>query len=388
MNGFPAPASRHQRTATLFPPDRPLRLEKGGILSQVRVAYEEFGHPDPHRPNTVFVCHALTGNSHVTRHSPDDIPGWWEEMVGPGRPIDTNHLHVVCANVLGGCAGTTGPWTPDPTGRPLAADFPAITVGDMVTVHRRLLVHLGSTGLHAVVGGSLGGMQALEWLLRHPGDARQFLLIATGARLSTDALAAHAAGRAAIRADPAFAAGRYPEHPDARGPVEGLGVARMIAHLTYMSPKSLDTKFARRHQPLAPAADPAYGPYAVERYLEHQARTFVTRFDANSYLHLTAAMDHYDAFARPTAPLPPEDRRPTVQVFSFASDRLFAATDTDHLMTHLSTLGLPLTHHRDITSEAGHDAFLLRVPGYLTAVAEAFATHDSPRPGPQPVSTR
>ncbi|MFJ2609214.1 homoserine O-acetyltransferase [Streptomyces sp. NPDC087425] len=381
MSAIPAPVSRHLRTATLFPPQRPLRLESGATLSHVRVGYEEFGRPDPRRPNTVFVCHALTGTSHAARHGPDDLPGWWEEMVGPGRPIDTDRLHVVCANVLGGCAGTTGPWSPGPTGRALAADFPEVTVGDMVTVHRRLLRHLGSTGLYAVVGGSLGGMQALEWLLRHPGDARRFLLIATGARLSADALAAHAAGRAAIRADPGFAAGRYAELPGAPGPVDGLGVARMIAHLTYMSRTSLETKFGRRHQPPPTPEGAAHGPYAVERYLEHQARTFVTRFDANSYLRLTAAMDGYDAFARPTPVTGPP---PAVQVFSFASDRLFAAADTEHLTTRLSALGFPLTHHRDASSEAGHDAFLLRVPGYLDAVADALAAHDHPRLVRQP----
>jgi len=369
MSGFPAPVSRHLRTAVLFPPGRPLRLESGGTLSGVRVAYEEYGSPDPDRPNTVFVCHALTGDSHVTRHSAEDLPGWWEEMVGPGRPIDTDRLHVVCANVLGGCAGTTGPWSPGPTGHALGTDFPDVTVGDMVTVHRELLRHLGSTGLHAVVGGSLGGMQALEWLLRHPGDARQFLLIATGARLSTDGLAAHAAGRAAIRSDPRFADGHYATDPTAPGPVDGLGVARMIAHLTYMSPGSLATKFGRRHQPAAGAGTPAHGPYAVERYLEHQARTFVARFDANSYLRLTAAMDGYDAFARRPAPVPVAARTPTVHLFSFDSDRLFTATDTAYLANRLTALGVPLTHHRDGTSEAGHDAFLLRVPDYLEAVA-------------------
>ncbi|MEU6357204.1 homoserine O-acetyltransferase [Streptomyces sp. NPDC047072] len=371
---FPAPMSRHQRTALLFPPQRPLSLEAGGTLTDVQVAYEEYGRPDPARPNTVFVCHALTGTSHAARHTPDDLPGWWEEMVGPGRPIDTARFHVVCANVVGGCAGTTGPWSPGPAGQPLGADFPEVTVGDMVTVHRELLRHLGGPDLHAVVGGSLGGMQALEWLLRHPGDARRFLLVATGARLSADGLAAHAAGRAAIRSDPAFADGHYARRPDARGPVDGLGVARMIAHLTYMSPGSLATKFGRRQQPRASAGGGAYGPYAVERYLEHQARSFVARFDANSYLRLTAAMDRYDAFARPPATFPKIPRTPTAHLFSFESDRLFGAADTAYLTARLHELGVPLTHHRDHSSQAGHDAFLLRVPGYLQAVATVLAT--------------
>ncbi|MFI0186138.1 homoserine O-acetyltransferase [Streptomyces sp. NPDC017082] len=365
-----APLSRHLRFAHLFPAGRPLRLQAGGTLSDVRVAYEEYGTPAPSGDNTVFVCHALTGDAHPARHDPEDLPGWWEPMIGPGRPIDTDHFHVVCANVLGGCAGTTGPRTPGPDGRPYGPDFPAVTMSDMVRVHRELLAHLGVGRLHAVVGGSLGGMQALEWLLRHPGDAAGFVLVATAAALTTDNLAFSAVGRAAIRSDARFAQGRYAEDPDNPGPVDGLGVARMLAHLTYMSAESLDAKFGRRFQPVPDGTGAARGPFAVERYLEHQAGKLVARFDANSYLTLTAAMDAYDAFARPHALVP--GATPDVHLVSFASDRLFGPQATRELDERLTAAGLTVTRYHDTTSAAGHDAFLLDEPGYLAHMATLF----------------
>lgn len=370
--GHRAPLSRHLKIATLFSPEYPLILESGRSLSHVRVAYEEYGTPARHHDNTVFVCHALTGDSHPARHDPDDIPGWWDVMVGPGRPIDTDTFHVVCANVLGGCAGTTGPMSPGETGRPMGPDFPEVTVADMVTVHRALLAHLGIDRLHAVVGGSLGGMQALEWLLRHPDDAARFVLIGTAAGLTADGLAANAVGRVAIRSDPAFANGHYADHLIESGPRDGLGIARMVAHLTYMSPASLDAKFGRAVQSGHEPTGPAHGRYAVERYLEHQARKFVARFDANSYLHLTAAMDRFNAFGGPHAVAPGND--PAVHVFSFASDRLFGHGVTSELLAQLAATGLTtVTHYRDSTSPAGHDAFLLDVPGYLREVSTVLA---------------
>ncbi|MEU6256039.1 homoserine O-acetyltransferase [Streptomyces sp. NPDC047043] len=370
--GLPAPLSRHLEVATLFTQEYPLVLESGRSLSHVQVAYEQYGTPSPHHDNTVFVCHALTGDSHPARHDPDDIPGWWDVMVGPGRPVDTDVFHVVCANVLGGCAGTTGPLSPGETGRPLGPDFPEITVGDMVTVHRALLAHLGIGRLHSVVGGSLGGMQALEWLLRHPGDAGRFFLIGTAPRLTTDGLAAHAVGRAAIRSDPQFDQGRYADGLFGAGPRQGLGIARMVAHLTYMSPESLETKFGRAVQIGREPTGPAHGRYAVERYLEHQAGKFVARFDANSYLHLTTAMDRFSAFERPHLLTP--GNGPAVHVFSFASDRLFGSDITGELLAQLTATGLTkVTHYRDTDSPAGHDAFLLNVPGYLREMRAVLA---------------
>ncbi|MFE4633898.1 homoserine O-acetyltransferase [Streptomyces sp. NPDC056773] len=362
--GLPAPLSRHLEVATLFTQEHPLILESGRSLSHVQVAYEQYGTPSSRHDNTVFVCHALTGDSHPARHDPDDIPGWWDVMVGPGRPIDTDAFHVVSANVLGGCAGTTGPLSPGVTGRPLGADFPEITLADMVTVHRALLRHLGVGRLHSVVGGSMGGMQTLEWLLRHPGDAGRFVLIGTAPRLTTDGLAAHAVGRAAIRSDPHFDGGRYADGLFGSGPRRGLGIARMVAHLTYMSPESLEAKFGRAVQTGHEPVGPARGRYAIERYLEHQAGKFVDRFDANTYLHLTSAMDRFSAFARPHVLSPDAD--PAVHVFSFASDRLFPGDVTGELLDELKATGLTeVTHYRDTTSRAGHDAFLLEVPGYL-----------------------
>ena len=360
----PAPLSRHVRTMTLFPANRPLRLEFGGELTDVQVAYETYGRLNPRQPNTVFVCHALTGDSHPAPHSTDDAPGWWEPALGPGKAIDTDRFHVVCANVLGGCAGTTGPWSRRPDGHAYGTAFPEVSVTDMVTVHRELLAHLGIPRLQAVVGGSLGGMQALDWLLRHPSDAAVFALIATTARLSADNLAFNAVARTAIRTDPDFADGRYLELR--ANPAGGLGIARMIGHLTYMSDSSLERKFGRDRRPwAAPGHRPtvAHGGFEVEQYLEHQAERLVNRFDANSYLYLTAAMDRFDPFAR--EPHPSCWPIPEVYLHSFASDRLFGLEHSVELREKLLAAGLPSTHSHETSSSAGHDAFLLGAPGYL-----------------------
>jgi homoserine O-acetyltransferase/O-succinyltransferase len=394
--GCPAPLSRYVRTMMLFPPGRPLRLEHGGELTDVQVAYETYGTRDPRRPNTVFVCHALTGDSHPARHRPDDPPGWWEPALGPGKAIDTDRFHVVCANVLGGCAGTTGPWSHRPDSRAFGTAFPEVSVTDMVTVHRALLAHLGIVRLHAVVGGSLGGMQALDWLLRHPADAAVFALIATTARLSADNLAFNAIARTAIRTDPGFAGGRY---ADLRSnPGGGLGIARMIGHLTYTSEAALERKFGRGERPrTAPGYRPTavHGGFEVERYLEHQAEKLAERFDANSYLYLTTAMDRFDPFA--AKPRSSGWPLPEVYLHSFASDRLFGLEHSLELKESLLAAGLPSTHRHETSTTAGHDAFLLDVPGYLRDLGAELraagdgaypthrreaAEHASRRPGP------
>jgi homoserine O-acetyltransferase/O-succinyltransferase len=357
MTDFPAPVSTHLRTITLFPPERPLLLECGATLTDVQVAYETWGPPDG---PAVFVCHALTGDSHVTAHDPADRPGWWESMVGPGRPVDTDAYHVVCANVLGGCAGTTGPWSRTAGGQRRGAGFPPVAIVDMVAVHRELMAALGIRRLHAVIGGSLGGMQVLEWLLRRPDDASVFLPIATSGRLSTDNLAFNAVARAAIRSDPDFADGHY---PDDAPPERGLGLARMIGHLTYLSPQSLQHKAGRDVQPGPEIGNPAIrGPFTVERYLEHQARKLVRRFDANTYLYLTAAMDAFDAFTAPVAV--PAEHPPRVHLVSFAADRLFGIEHTQAIQAELSGCGITASHYHDEFSVVGHDAFLLENPGY------------------------
>ncbi|MFH8975084.1 homoserine O-acetyltransferase [Streptomyces sp. NPDC017890] len=378
FTGWPAPTSTHLSLVTLFAGDRPLRLTSGTHLAPVQVAYETFGRLSEARDNAVFVCHALTGDSHPARRHAGDIPGWWETMVGPGRPVDTRRYFVICANVLGGCAGTTGPWATGPDGTVQGEAFPEVTVADMVHAHRALLANLGISRLRAVVGGSLGGMQALEWLLRHPRDADGFAVISATARQSADNLAWNAVARHAIRSSAAVA----PELARETGLRAGLGTARMIAHLTYLSERSLHRKFGRAPRKGGTRTDPspfAQGDYAVESYLEHQAHKFLRRFDAHSYLRLMGAMDHFDAFAVPdrlhTVTAPPD-----VLLYSFASDRLFGPEHSVHIRAELAARGLAAQHGQDEASDAGHDAFLLESPGLLAAT-DRFLNDLDLRPG-------
>lgn len=357
MTTSPGPQSRWVQTAVPLPQGKPLRLRLGGRLDDVVVAYETFGTLSADADNAIFVCHALTGDSHVARHDEDDLPGWWEPMVGPGVPIDTARYYVVCANVLGGCAGTTGPSSPSPDGTRLGGDFPLITVPDMVAVHRALLACLGLVRpLLAVIGGSLGGMQTLEWLLRHPADATGFFVIAGTAAQGAENLAWNAIGRAAIRSDPKFADGDYPADDP---PTAGQGLARMVAHMTYLSEAALEQKFGRSRRD---------GRFTVDSYLHHQADKLNARFDPNSYLSLTSAMDQFDAFSDPPAWPPPDDRVPAVHLFSFASDRLFGSQHSEHIQRTLARCGIKATHYCETTSMAGHDAFLLEVPPYLAEI--------------------
>jgi homoserine O-acetyltransferase len=367
VTDYPGPVSRHLRTMRLFPAARPLRLECGGELSGIQVGYEIYGPADG---ETVFVCHALTGDAHVAAHDRRDSPGWWDCMVGPGRPVDTDRFRVICANVLGGCAGTTGPWSPVGGGRRLGAAFPDVSVADMVGVHRALLAELGIRRLHAVIGGSLGGMQVLHWLLAHPREARMFLPIATSARLSADNLAFNAVARAAIHADPLFAGGHY--RPDAT-PDTGLGIARMVGHLTYLSPQSLNAKCA--------GPDTAR---SVQRYLDHQARKLTRRFDANTYLRLTAAMDTFDPFGAPP-PARAGVPAPAVHLFSFATDRLFGVEHSRSIRSALADRGIAATHYHDGSSQIGHDAFLLDVPGYLREVDRHLSSAPAERRAAPPI---
>lgn len=358
------------RTVVLFDDAHPLELASGRTLAPVTVAYETYGELNDDRSNAIFICHALTGDSHPAAHHPDDRPGWWRHMVGPGCPVDPDRYFVVCANVLAGCSGTTGPTSPGPDGTPWGPDFPMIGITDMVTVHRALVAELGIERLRAVIGGSLGGMQALEWLLRAPDDAEDFLIVAGTARHTAENLAWNAVARTAIRSDPEFRGGRY---PPGGGPAAGLGTARMVGHLTYVSEDLLARKFGReRRATNGTSPSVTTGPFAVEGYLEHQAESLVNRFDANSYLYLMNAMDSFDAFAddRPCAPFL---RRPGVHLFSFDSDRLYGPDHARYIQANLAARGLPAEHHQDHTTDGGHDAFLLHVPSYLRAVAEVLA---------------
>ena len=334
-----------------------LKLENGSRLDQVTVCYETWGTLDDLGSNAVLICHALSGDSHVVRHDKSDTPGWWEILVGPGKPIDTDQYFVICSNVLGGCRGTTGPNFLNPeTGRPYGADFPVVTVGDMVEVQRRLLTQLGISRLHSVVGGSLGGLQALTWAIKYPDLVTSSIVLATSPRLSSQGIAFDVVGRNAIRQDPKFAGGQYYE---GEGPEVGLALARMLAHITYLSDESMRAKFdPTRLQPRT--VDSAFeSTFSVGSYLAHQGNRFVERFDANSYITLSTAMDLFDLGDNPqkvAASLAPSTCR--WLFVSFSSDWLYPASASRQLVDALIGQSKPVTSC-EIESPAGHDSFLL-----------------------------
>ncbi|WP_370250314.1 homoserine O-acetyltransferase [Nocardioides sp.] len=357
----------HTRRAVVATAADPLRLHSGVELRHVEVAYETYGAA-PTADNVVVVCHALTGDAHAAGHHGDPARrGWWDTLIGPGRAVDTDRYHVVCANLLGGCRGTTGPGSPDPdTGLPYGPDFPLLDVVDLVAVHRRLLQHLGVARVHAVVGGSLGGMQALQWVLDHPGEVDRALLIAASSRLSTENLAFSSVARQAILGDPDFHGGRYAEKDVV--PAAGLRAARMLAHLTYVSAESLETRFGRDRDTVG-AQRRLEPDFAVEHYLAHQGERFLTRFDANTYLVLSRVMDYLDPFPDHLPVVPREDADlPAVGLISFDSDWRFPPAHSARIAEQLAARGYDVAH-RTIASPWGHDSFLLEPPGYHPAVA-------------------
>src|SRR6201991_4232048 len=277
-----------------FGPDRPLRLDAGVDLAPFQIAYQTYGTLNADRSNAVLVCHALTGDQHVANvHPVTRKPGWWETMVGPGRPIDTERYFVICSNVVGACMGTTGPASLDPaTGEVYGLDFPVITIRDMVRAQAMLLDRLGIESLFAVAGGSMGGMQVLQWAASYPERVFSALPIAAAARHSAQNIAFHEVGRQAVMADPEWRQGRY--LIEDTNPRRGLAVARMGAHITYLSDAALHRKFGRRFQDRENPTFSFDADFEVESYLRHQGITFVERFDANSYLYLTRAMDYFD----------------------------------------------------------------------------------------------
>ena len=353
----------------LYDEGDPLVLSSGARLAPVEVAYETYGSLNDARDNAVFICHALTGDAHAAGHHGDPSrPGWWDSLIGPGRAIDTEKYFVVSPNLLGGCQGTTGPSSTDPaTGKPYGMDFPLLSMSDLVTVHRRLLAHLGIDRLHAAVGGSLGGMQILQWTIDAPEQVGRAVLIAASALLSAQNIAFSAVARTAIMRDPDFREGKYAEA--GVRPEVGLSVARMLAHITYVSEQLLDTKFGRERRGDGP---PRMGTdFQVESYLDHQASTFLDRFDALSYLYLTRVMDYFEPFADPTA----AERAAAYARFlliSFDTDWRFPTHHSVHLHEQLVAAGAD-SAHVEITSAWGHDSFLLQPPGYHALVAEFLA---------------
>ena len=333
------------------------------------MAYETYGGLDADRSNAVYICHALTGDAHAAGHHGDPArPGWWDTIIGPGKPVDTDRYFVVCANLLGGCRGTTGPSSIDPaTGHPYGLRFPLFTVRDLVTVHRALARHLGIERFATAMGGSLGGMQALQWAIDAPDELDSAILVCASARLSAQNIAFSAVARQAIMSDPDFRGGDY-QNAGVR-PDRGLAVARMMAHITYLSQESMRRRFGRR---LQNGDVPAFGfdvNFQVESYLQHQGESFLKRFDANSYLYLTRVMDYFDPFADATALAAAlAGSPPRFLVVSFDTDWRF---DTEHSLDIVRTLaahGVPVSF-REIPSPHGHDSFLLTVPEYHRTVA-------------------
>lgn len=322
-------------------------------LPQVRVAYETWGELDDEGTNVVLIIHAMTGNSHVTAHHENDVPGWWEEMVGPGRPIDTQRWFVVCANVLGGCHGSTGPSAPYLDTAFQGPQFPQLCVDDMVQAYRGLVRALGlRRPLAAVVGGSFGAMQALEWLIRYPADALSFGLVAPAIRHTAENVAYHAVGRFAISRAMERATGPDLYAEDLR---EAMVLARIAATISYLAPKGMAQRFGR-HETVR-ASTHLERHFSIESYLRHNASRFGSSFDPMSYSVITSAMDSFDPFSPgPWAPEKPLQGR--AMIMTFASDRLYGLSHSREIESRLGALGIDTEHYIDETSQDGHDSFL------------------------------
>jgi homoserine O-acetyltransferase len=348
--------------------DVPLPLDGGETLPSFRIAYMTYGRLNADKSNAILVCHALTGDQYVASRNPiTDKPGWWEIMIGPGRPIDTDRFFVICTNILGGCLGSTGPASINPrTGQPYGIDFPVITIGDMVRAQARLMDHLGIQELFSVVGGSMGGMQVLEWAARYKDRVFSAIPIATAAYHSAQNIAFHEVGRQAVMADPEWHGGRYLDFGGV--PRNGLAVARMAAHITYLSEEALQRKFGRNLQDRVSKTFSFSADFQVESYLRHQGSTFVDRFDANCYLYITRAMDYFDLAAEHGNVLGHAFRgtRARFCCVSFTSDWLYPTRDNRQIVQALNAVAANVSFV-EIESDKGHDAFLLDEP-------ELFAT--------------
>jgi homoserine O-acetyltransferase len=358
--------------------EAPLRLDCGAELRDFTVAYQTYGTLNANKTNAIMLCHALTGDQYVLGpHPVTGRPGWWELVVGPGKPIDTDRYFIVCANVIGGCIGSTGPKSINPeTDKPWGLDFPSVTVGDMAKAHALLLDHLGIDQLFAVIGGSLGGMQVLEFATAFPERVFAAVPIAGASRHSSQNIAFHEVGRQAIIADPDWCAGDY--LAQSKNPRRGLAVARMAAHITYLSEQALHRKFGRRLQDRSAISYGFDADFQVESYLRHQGITFVDRFDANSYLYITRAMDYFDMAAEHDGSLSKAFAGTKARwcVFSFTSDWLFPTSESRAVVHALNAVAANVSF-AEIVSDKGHDSFLLEEPefhrvleGFLNGAAE------------------
>ena len=377
------------QTLALRLPPVGFQLEKGGVLPELQVAYERCGLLAPDKRNVILICHALTGDAHVAgiRPGQTEPSGWWEEMIGPGRGIDTNYYHVICANMLGGCKGTTGPSSTNPaTGKPYGSQFPRMTVGDIITVQRMLLQQLGIDRLAAVIGGSFGGMQVLEWAIRFPDAVDRAMVIASAASINSQALAFDILGRQAIVQDPDWQGGDY--YGTGRMPGRGLAQARKLGHITYLSQQTMEDKFGRAKRPEWLEADDAFHDesrrtfrtyFQVESYLQHQGEKFIERFDANSYLHITHAMDEYDLAERfGTLEKAFQSVQARMLIVALSGDWLFMPEQSTDLVKALLNDRKRVTYCH-LEAPAGHDAFLTHIDE-LQGVIRAFLPWVGPHP--------
>ncbi|QLA18918.1 homoserine O-acetyltransferase MetX [Desulfolutivibrio sulfoxidireducens] len=363
-----------KRFFTFAAPPHPLAVESGLSLGPVTLAYETYGELAPQKDNAVLVAHALTGDSHAAGYydATDPKPGWWDIMIGPGKAIDTRKYFVVCSNVLGGCMGSTGPGSINPaTDTPYGLEFPVVTIGDMVTAQKALVDYLGIDRLLAVVGGSMGGMQVLEWSVRYPDMVRGAVSLASTTKHSALAIAFNEVARQAIMADPNWRGGdysRYPEKPDM-----GLAVARMIGHITYLSDEAMRAKFDRRLQDRCDISFNFEADFQVESYLRHQGKKFVDRFDANSFLYVTKAADYFNlekAHGNGSAVAAFSRAKCAYLVVSFTSDWLYPTYQSRAMVQAMKKNGLDVSFV-EITADWGHDAFLLPNPR-LEAILSRF----------------
>lgn len=350
--------------------DTDLRLESGRVIGPLTIAYETYGRLNPGKSNAILVTHAWTGDAHAAgRHSADERkPGWWDDMIGPGKVLDTDRYFIICSNVIGSCKGSTGPTSINPrTERPYNLNFPVVMVRDMVRAQRLLLARLQIDSLLTVIGGSMGAMQALEWGIHYPEMVRSIVPIAGTGRTSPMAISLNSVARQAIFNDPLWKKGNYrPEHP----PADGLALARAIGHISFLSDASMHMKFGRRFSARDGLFD-FFGQFEVERYLEYNGGNFIDRFDTNSFLYLAKALDLYDvawgfesveeALARLQCPS---------LWFAFTSDWLYPPNQTEEVVDALSQLGKPVEYHL-IDSDYGHDSFLVE-PEKFTPKVSAF----------------
>ncbi|MDI6719081.1 MAG: homoserine O-acetyltransferase [Methanomicrobiales archaeon] len=359
-------------TTSLYALEEPLELESGAVLRDVTLAYETYGRLNREKSNAILICHALSGDAHAAGiHAEDGRKGWWDIVIGPGKGFDTERYFVVCSNVLGGCKGSTGPASTNPeTGKPYALSFPVVTIRDMVEAQKRLIDHLGIRQLYAVAGGSMGGMQVLQWCVSYPERVRKAIAIGTTAYSTPQQIAFNEVGRRAITSDPFWAQGDYYGRAI---PSRGLALARMVGHITYLSDESMHAKFGRNLQAREKYGYDFSAEFQVESYLQHQGDAFTRRFDANSYLYITKAIDYFDLTKDGSLISGFSGVRSKFLIISITSDWLYPPYQSQEIVSALSANEADV-QYCEIRSNYGHDAFLLEA-GQLNYLISRFLNH-------------